>query len=236
MALTATQIAALSEGLAVAKLAIEVDATSPLRYCSGQNPVQVGGDWYAPRWVDGSVFELTSPQNAKAQVRIDDRDKVLETAWYSDRFSGYDVTINVLLRTPPEKAWTLATSVVWQCEKAEPVRGVMNIRLHAAGGHRQRWGLVIGNTSRFPWAPTADTRFTFGANVVTVREPIVDAPGRTPPVDDPPPAGGDMIRRPSGHRTPTGLADSGGGGRSGSGRVTPVEGRMNGRIAAPSAN
>ena len=57
--------------------------------------------------------------------------------------------------------------------------GSAQIKLHAATGHRQRYGLTVGNNSLFPWAPTAGTRFTFAGVTTTT------TPGSSSGSDDP---------------------------------------------------
>jgi hypothetical protein len=177
MALSVAQIAALRSQNAEGKLCVEIDASSPLRYCSGENPAQVGSDWYMPRWMRGSNFDMTSPLKAKTSIEIDDRDKTIETAWLSERFSGFDVSIHILLRTPPEREWITASSLTWKCETGS-CRGGMTfvLNLSAASGYRQRYGLTLGNSSLFPWAPPEGTKFTFGSNVATVSGAQIENP------------------------------------------------------------
>ena len=177
MALSPAQLAALRQGHAQGKICVEIDATSPLRYCTCQNPVQVGSDWYYPRWMRGSQFDLTSPGASRTVIEIDDRDKVIETAWYLDRFSGDDVSVHILLRTPPDESWTTASSFVWKCEKGACKGGVVFVlSLFAAMGSKQRYGLTVGNSSIFPWAPQPGTQFTFGGNTTVASPPSTTNP------------------------------------------------------------
>lgn len=161
MALTAAQLQALQLGTAEGKLAVEIDVTTPLRYCSGSDAVQISGDWYTPRHCEGSYFALSHPGAARTHVIIDDRDEVLETAWYAERYSGAAVTVHILLREVGVRAWTVATSIEWSCSSAEFSNGDAKVNLYGATGHRQRYGLEIGNGSKFPHAPGPNQVFTF---------------------------------------------------------------------------
>ena len=172
MALTQAQLDALAEKTSEGKLAVKIDATTPLLYCSGTDPVQVAAEWYYPRNISGSFFMLSDPAAAKTSVKIDNRDGAVETAWYTDRFSGYDVEVHILLRTPPSKEWVLASSVTWVEEKTTTRGGDLTVRLHGASGHRQRFGLTVGNTSLFPRAPKVGEIFVFSGVSAIATPPL----------------------------------------------------------------
>lgn len=46
---TATQLAALGQTDQLAKVAVEIGTSAPLRYCTGADPVTIGSDLYRPR-------------------------------------------------------------------------------------------------------------------------------------------------------------------------------------------
>jgi hypothetical protein len=163
MALTDAQLTALRLGHATGKLCLEIDCASPLRYCTGQNAVEIDSDWYYPRWMKGRNIDLTNPGNSKTSVRIDDRDRVLETRNYTDRFSGYDATVHILLKEDGAASWTTASSFVWGIERAVSDGVSFQLFLYAAAGTKKKFGLTKGNLSIFPWAPEPGTSFKFGS-------------------------------------------------------------------------
>jgi hypothetical protein len=199
VALTQAQLTALAAKDSEGKIALKIDATSPLLYCSGDDPVQVAGEWYAPRNITGSFFELSDPSSARTKVAIDDLDEVVETAWYSDRFSGYSIEVHILLRTPPSQTWVLATSVTWDCHRATPRNGMVELHLFGAAGSRQKYGLIIGNVSLFPRAPSFGEKLVFNGTAASVTRPVhhyYSGPGGVEVEAPKPPA----IRRSTGRR------------------------------------
>lgn len=166
MALTAEQLSALASHAAVAKIAVNFGS---FYFCSGQDYVQVGADWYEPRPMRGSVLALGSPASSRTAVSVDDSDSSIETAWYSSTFSGSDVSVYILLREIGSSEWVTVSSVLWGCEKCAVGGGEFVLDLYAALGRRKRAGLSVGTLSAFPRAPREGETFTFGGNGTTVR-------------------------------------------------------------------
>jgi len=154
MALSAGQLVLLQDEHTEAKLAVDIDITSPLRYCSGDDAIKVGANWYTPRPLEGDRFSLADPRSARTYVDIADHDGVVRAAYYAERFSGEAVTVYVYLREPPVRTWTQIVSIAWACEYCEDVGdGWFRVNLFAASGHRKRAGLRVGTRSEFHYAP-----------------------------------------------------------------------------------
>ena len=86
----------------------------------------------------------------------------------TERFSDCAVDVHILLREPPDKTWTVCTSVEWVCEYcyySEAAEFVL--QLYAAAGHRPRAGLVVGSRSAFEYAPEPGETIIFGASAIT---------------------------------------------------------------------
>jgi hypothetical protein len=165
MALTEAQIAMLSHEDTVQKLAVEINASTPLRYCTGEKSVTIDSDLYVPRIIMGNSFALVNPPSSSTKLIIDDGNTEIRTAWYSDNFSGYSCTIHLLARQLYERTFTEVTSLTWTIDVCSFRRNLFTIRLRASYGHRQRFGLMVGSRSTFPRAPEADEVFRFsGAN------------------------------------------------------------------------
>jgi hypothetical protein len=151
--LTDAQKALLAEHGAEAKLALEINTATPLRYCSYDDPVQIDSNWYSPWNMDGDPIEITSPFSARTVVRLADQDGDLRTAWYSEQWSELAVEVHVLLRKPGT-TWTEIISIDWKCEYCSFDRHAnFFAHLYAAVGHRQRAGLVLGTRAEFEYAP-----------------------------------------------------------------------------------
>ena len=205
MALTQDQLDMLAKGDLVAKLCVEIDAAAPLRYCSGEDPVTVGGDLYLPRILIGRSFSLVSPSVSKATLKIDDGDAEVRTAWYADPFSGYQVTITMLLREPIETTWTTGAALSWHCDKGSFRANLFELRLRSSYGHRRRYGLEVGNRSTFQKAPEPGETFAFSSGEVSVSGSSDGGwrwwhglVGSAPETENPEPS-----HRPTGRRTPT---------------------------------
>lgn len=152
--LTSTQLEALALRDHEAKLAVEIDTASPLRYCTGINPVQVGSDWYTPRAIWYDLFKIAAPGDTVTSLTFDDLDNELRVAWYSERFSAADVTVYLLIRNIGEVTWTTTLSVVWKCRACRYTRdGKFIVDLYGAAGMRPRAGLRVGTRSEFEYAP-----------------------------------------------------------------------------------
>ena len=212
MALTQDQLDMLAKGDLVAKLCVEITAATPLRYCSGEDAVTVSGDLYYPRIIVGRSFALVNPSTSKATIKIDDGDTEIRTAWYADPFSGYQITVTMLIREPIETTWTEGAALSWYCDKGSFRMNMFELRLRASYGHRRRYGLEVGNRSTFRKAPEPGESFRFVGGSTTVQ-----APNQLPPqiVQEPPPPP-ERTRRAGERRTPSG------GSRGPSGRVTPA--------------
>jgi hypothetical protein len=212
MALTQDQLDMLAMGDLVAKLCVEIDAATPLRYCSGEDAVTVSGELYYPRVIVGRSFALVNPSTSKTTLKLDDGDTEIRLAWYADPFSGYQVTVTMLIREPIETTWTEGAALSWHCDKGSFRGNMFELKLRSAYGHRRRFGLEVGNRSTFRRAPEPGESFQFIGGSTTVNAPYRLPPHMNPqPPTAPPPS----TRRTSGRRSTR--AD---GGRP-SGRVTP---------------
>jgi hypothetical protein len=184
MALTADQVAMLNREDTVQKLAVEINASTPLRYCTGEKSVTIDSDLYSPRVIYGDSFALVSPSKSTTKIRIDDGDLVLRTAWYSDNFSGYACTIYLLARQLEERTFTEVTSLAWTIDVCSFKRNMFSIKLRSSYGHRQRFGLMVGNKSVFPRAPEVDEVFKFSGPDVYIPPPSSFVPDWMKEPDD----------------------------------------------------
>jgi hypothetical protein len=172
MALTQDQLDKLAKNELIAKLCVKIDAASPLTYCSGVDAVTIdvgaGDELYMPRYIRGDRFALVNPSVSKARIRLDDGDKSIRSVWYADPFSGYEVDVTLLLREPEEHAWSESIFLAWECDFGQFADNFFELILRSAFGHRQRWGLLVGNRSQFDNAPEPGETFEFAGSSVTV--------------------------------------------------------------------
>lgn len=182
LTLTATQLALLQSHSQAVKAAVDIDITSPLRYCTGADPVQVGGNWYTPRALKFDSIKMDAPLQATSAVVVDDLDGTIRALWYAERFSGVDVDLHILIRSG--SAWTSVVTLEWYASTcAFNQRGQFRINLLGGAGTRPRAGLMTGNRTDFMFAPEPGEAMRFGAN----GGGITFSSGNR--ASDPPPAG-----------------------------------------------
>ncbi|GEM_PF-4780887 len=186
--LTDAQLAALALPDHEAKLAVEIGTTTPLRYCTGLDPVQVGSDWYAPRSIWYDALAITSPSESQTSIVFDDLDNTLRVAWYSERFSAKDVSVYLLVRNVGDADWTTTLSVLWKCRACKYTRdGKFIVDLYGAAGLRPRAGLRVGTRSEFEYAPEPGEAIRFRQVGVTFHggnsEPPPSGGGHSDPWD-----------------------------------------------------
>lgn len=164
--LTATQLALLQSRHQSVKAAVEIDITSPLRYCTGADPITISGDVYTPRALSFGDIEITSPLQSRASVVVDDLDGTIRTLWYAERFSGTTVTYYLMILN--NGTWTQVISLSWTVSTcAFNKRGQFQLNLLGGAGTRPRAGLMTGNRSDFMFAPEAGEAMRFGAGGIS---------------------------------------------------------------------
>ena len=168
------------------KMAIELDDSTPIRKCTGADPIQIGGEWYDPD-LGPKAFDkmaLTNPKTVKTKVTFDDLEAGMRDQFYTTQFDC-DATVFWYLRDA-DNSWNLVLTIAWSVQKCSFDRkGNFHVILSAAAGSRPRAGGVIGSRSEFPYAPAPGEVMRIGYAVgggITFRSGV-----GTPP---PPPGGG----------------------------------------------
>ena len=193
------------------KMAIELDDSTPIRKCTGADPIQIGGEWFDPDLGPKSFDKvaLTNPKTVKTKVIFDDLETTMRDQFYSTQFDC-DATVYWYLRDT-DNSWNLVLTIEWTVQKCSFDRaGHFFVILSAAAGSRPRAGGVIGSRSEFPYAPAPGEVMRIGdVGGITFRsgmgtpppppgghQPAYDPRGRNAvsdgpgPRDTPPPAGG----------------------------------------------
>ena len=208
---TAIQRALLDARDDQAKMAIELDDSTPLRYCTGADPIQISSDWYDPHQMKFNKIALTDPRTSKTTVKLDDMDKVIRTQWYSTKLDA-SATVFWFLRND-DGTWENVLTVEWSVEEGSYDRnGNFFVSLSAAAGSRPRAGGAIGTRSEFPYAPEPGEAMSLGdsGGGITFKSGI-----SLPP---PPPGGQQRAYNPVGSSTDgdsrltTTVPDTGGSG------------------------
>lgn len=185
--LTATQLALLQSPSQLVKGAVAIGTVSPLRYCTGVDPIQIDSNWYTPRMISFDDIKLDDPTGAATAVAIDDLEGDIRTAWYAERFSGLTADIYLFARTDGG-TWTEVIDLSWiitTCSYNK--RGQFRINLVGGAGLCPRAGLMTGNRTDFMFAPEAGEAMRFGAT----GGGITFSPGNPSP---PPTPGGGISR------------------------------------------
>jgi len=168
MAYTADQLALLRAYHREAKVAVEIGTTTPRRYCSGRDPVQISGSWFTPRGLKGQALKLADATTMRTTITLDDADGVLRAANYTERFSGTTVKVYTLLRLPPRRSWTQVTLIEWlagKCRASSPAQ--IALELVAAAGLKPRASGELGSRQLFEYAPAPGEQIAVGANYVS---------------------------------------------------------------------
>ena len=194
LGLTAAQLALLKSPAQQIKGAVAIGTVSPMRYCTGVDPIQITIDeiayWFTPRMIAFDDIKLDDPVGATTSVVIDDLEGDLRAAWYAERFSGLTANIYLFSRSD-DGTWTKIVDLEWLITTALfNKKGQFRINLAGGAGLCPRAGLMTGNRISFMFAPEAGEAMRFGA----AGGGITFHPGD--PQLPPPPGGVVVIDRP----------------------------------------
>lgn len=221
---TAAQRAVLDARHDRVKMAIEVDDTTPLRWCTGADPIQIDGSWYTPRPMAFRRVALTDPLRSVTNVSVDDKDGDIRTAFYTSQFDCA-ATIYWLLQDESGQ-WVRVLDIEWYVKSCRcDSTGHFSFTLSAGAGSKPRNGGRLGTFGEFPYAPEPGEALKIGPNGggVTWRPGV-----GTPPA---PPGGHQMAYDPRGYNSSSSDGDTtnddngsgptipGGGSGSGSGSI-----------------
>ncbi|RLE25615.1 MAG: hypothetical protein DRJ50_02595 [Actinobacteria bacterium] len=195
-AFSATQRALLDARDDQVKMAVEFDDSTPIRLCTGFDPIVISGDTYTPklRPSDFDKVALTNPKTARTKIVINDIDKAIRTQWYSTKLDC-DATVFWYLRGS-DGSWTNVLTVEWSVKKCSYDKNAnFIVVLSAAAGSRPRAGGTIGSRSEFPYAPEPGESMRIGDIGITFRPGV----GMPPPLP-----GGQQMAYDPGNRGTTG--------------------------------
>jgi len=185
LGLTAAQLALLRAPAQQIKGAVAIGTVSPMRYCTGADPITIDANVYMPRMITFDDIKLDDPGGATTSIVIDDLDGIVRTAWYSERFSGLTVDIYLLARSEGN-TWTEVIDLSWICTTCLFNKiGQFRLNLSGGAGLCPRAGLMTGNRTSFMFAPEAGEAMRFGVTGITF-------PSGNP--SPPPPPGGPVQR------------------------------------------
>ena len=127
------------------KMAIEIDDGTPIRKCTGADPIQIDSDWYDPGYLGPKSFNkiaLTNPMTSKTTINFDDPEDEgfpMRTQWYSTKLDAA-ATVFWFLRKA-DGSWENVLTVEWSVEECSYDRGGrFHVTLSAAAGSRPRAG------------------------------------------------------------------------------------------------
>lgn len=125
------------------KLAVELGLTSPLRYCSGFDPIEHDSDWYSPRALDVGNIDIAG-SGTTLTLFLDNTDGALSAQNFAETFSDTSVDLHIFLRERRE-AWTHILSLSWTCETVTWSRNSIELNLAWGVGVRPRAGLEVAS-------------------------------------------------------------------------------------------
>lgn len=168
----------LGERYRFIKMLLEIDnGTTPVRICTGSDPVDHGGDTYTPRsWKPGTL-RSGSTELASWSCTIADVDAELETQAYLEGFTGADLTFTVLAHDGDgvwKTAWVPLTGHIFSVEGGH---ARIDITVRGGIGLGSRAGLQEGDSRcRLVFK---GTRCKYGGADLTCDRTYADCAART---------------------------------------------------------
>lgn len=158
------------------KMCIEIDDTTPIRKCTGADPIQIDSDWYDPGLGPKSFdkIALTDPRTSRTKIDFQDHDGTIRAQWYSTKLDC-DAVVYWLLRDQ-DGSWTTVLTIVWSVEECSYNSNSFTVSLSAAAGSRPRAGGAIGTKSEFPYAPEPGEALRLGTSGGVTFRPGVGIP------------------------------------------------------------
>ena len=165
--LTDAQQAALDLESQEVVVAVKIDLTSDLLYCSGVESVTLAATTYTPRGLQVGAVNVGDPRQSSATVTIDDLDGEIAAVWYTERFSGQTVTITEAIMS--NGAWEVVRTVPWICTTCDRRGdGMFVLHLSGAGGLKPRAGLEVASRADWHLAPEPGTSIQVGWTATVV--------------------------------------------------------------------
>jgi hypothetical protein len=125
------------------KVAVEIGTSTPLRFCTGRDPVTYGGDVYEPRGLELGEISIAGAGKGTS-LTLDNTDGNMTAANFSETFSGKTVTAHFFLRRKRE-AWTHVLSLEWTCETLAWNLSAISLELSWGVGTRPKAGLEVAS-------------------------------------------------------------------------------------------
>ena len=125
------------------KLLLEIDTTTPMRYCTGQDPVVYDSNTYTPRQFSVSAVQYGDGERAGFTATIQDIDGAIELRSMTDEITGALATLVAMVKDD-DGDWL--TPWVLMSAPVQSAQGSMfaNIRASAAFGLNSRGALRPG--------------------------------------------------------------------------------------------
>lgn len=146
------------------KMCIEIDDTTPIRKCTGADPIEVDSDWYDPGLGPKSFdkIALTDPRTSRTTINFPDHEGTIRAQWYSSKLDCGAV-VYWLLRDQ-DGSWNTVLTIAWSVEECSYNANSFTVSLSAAAGSRPRAGGAIGTRSEFPYAPEPGEALRLGTS------------------------------------------------------------------------
>jgi len=144
--LTSAQISALQREAARVKIAVEIGTSTPLRYCTGQEPVTISGAVYTPAVLTVSEVRVGALRSSEVRIAIADEDGSLSAAAYSG-VSGAPATVYLLVESD-DGTWSNPVELFSGRVAAVTLEDGVRLRLQVHGRVGLRWRVGLHEESR----------------------------------------------------------------------------------------
>jgi len=123
-----------------AKFAIKIETLTPYYWCSGHNPVTIGGDVFTPKGM--KVPELTiGTTDSRSSLIVEDVSSALETQNYTERFSALQT--EWYLGMVVGGVWQQIYALTWSIQQTHWRLGQFRFALAGGVGTYPRSGLPV---------------------------------------------------------------------------------------------
>ena len=153
------------------KMAVKIDTSSPLYYCTGSHPVVLDAQRYEPERILQVVdLPMVKPNGASVRLDLADEDNTLVTTVRNEGLTDQTVTLTALLLDGT--TWTKVYTWSGLCTGCYGSGGTVTMTISGTGGLKTRAALSVGTRGCPHWYKGANCQYA--SSVATCRRTFDD--------------------------------------------------------------